>query len=124
MISTGESVKKILAALVLVPGLALATPFETSSPSATTCTNLDHYNVHAGTVVTSVAPTLNASGQCYFHYDVGPLIVGLTTAAANSLLATYSVAAANALNMESAASPFAALPGVPSAPGALVLTVN
>jgi hypothetical protein len=108
--------------LCLLSGVAYAAPFETSVPQV--CTNLDHYNIHVGTTVTALAPTTNTSGQCYFHYDIGPLITGLSNSAANALLATYTVTAANVLNMESTSVPFVALPGVPSAPGALSVTAQ
>ena len=108
---------------------AQAAPFETSPAIACTSTSgggytLDHYNVHVGTTVTAVAPTVNTAGLCYFHYDIGALISGLSVAAANTLLATYTVAAANPINQESTAVPFAALPGVPPTPGALTVTAN
>jgi hypothetical protein len=105
---------------------AHAAPFETSAPQACTVGTvvLDHYVLHVGTTSTVLTPTTNASGQCYVHYDIGPLISGLSTSAANTLLATYTVTAANALGQESSAVPFALLPGIPAAPGAFTVTAN
>jgi hypothetical protein len=101
---------------------AKAAPFETSAPQA--CTNLDHYVLHVGTSAISLVPTTNTGGQCYVHYDIGPLIAGLSTTAANALLATYTVTAANAIGMETSAVPFASLPGLPSAPGQFTVTTQ
>ena len=109
--------KKLLAAMLLFPGIALATPFLMCDPYPNTGPQPTEFIVNvSGITAPIVTPAVDVTGGKVLKLDLGPLnLVGPKTVTAK---------ARNAYGESALSAPFSFTAGAPAVPSGLTLSAQ
>ena len=110
--------KKLLVAMLLFPGIALAAPFLTCDPYANTAPQPTEFVVNiSGITAPIVTPAVDVTGGKAMKLDLGPLnLVGAKTVTAKARNPAYGESANSA--------PFSFTAGAPASPTGLTLSAQ
>ena len=110
--------KKLLAAMLLFPGIALASPWLICDPYPNTGPQPTEFIVNiSGITAPMVTPAIDVTGGKAMKLDLGPLnLVGAKTVTAKARNPAYGESANSA--------PFSFTAGVPAVPGGLTLSAQ